>query len=264
MGTFFSKAARKVNWLGVGVIVGVLALWQLVVSTRMLYYEALPDPSGIFSALKYLVNSGLLWPQLEHTLECALKAWVIAVAIGGLVGLLMGLSGTVAAWTTATVNVFRSLPVVVMIPIAILVWGPGTKAEVLLGAYAALWPMLVNTAAGVRGIPPRLRDVSSTLRLSRVASVRKIVVPFTGGAMLVGARLALTVALVICVVSEMLGLQAGIGNALVLEQSADQPARMWAYVLIVGALGIALNAALVTLVDVAFPGVSALTRRSVQ
>ena len=136
-------------------------------------------------------------------------AWAIAVVVGGLLGLLLGLNATVASWTSATVDVFRSMPVVAFVPIAILVWGPATKAEVIVGAYAAVWPMLINTAGGIRGIAPRLRDVAATLRLSRLATLVKIVIPATAPAMIVGARLALGTALVVCVVAEMTRAAAG-------------------------------------------------------
>ena len=105
--------------------------------------------------------------------------------------------------------------------------------------------MLMNTAGGARSVPPALGDVARTLRLSQLATLRKIIVPSTAAAMLVGARLALATTLVICVVAEMLGLQSGIGNQLVLEQNGCQSARMWAYILVIGALGILLNFALV-------------------
>ncbi|HVW17452.1 MAG TPA: ABC transporter permease [Solirubrobacteraceae bacterium] len=256
------RALAAVNWLGIGVIVAVLGAWQLLVSAGAIHYHSLPGPLGIWDGLRDLVRIGTLWPALRHTLLAVAQAWGLAVGVGGVAGLLLGSNRTVASWTNATVDVFRSLPVVAFIPIAILIWGPATKAEVLVAAYAAVWPMLVNTAGGVRGVAPRLHDVARSLRLSRTATAVKIVMPATGAAMMVGARLALGTALVVCVVAEMIGVPLGIGYNLVLEQSADQPARMWAYVLIVGVLGILVNAVLVRAMRCAFPGVSALATRA--
>ena len=263
MGTRIRRRVSAVNWLGLGLIVALLAVWQLLVSTRVIHLYSLPGPAGIWSGLRYLAGpGGGLWPALGHTIQCVAAAWGIAVALGGLAGMLLALNPTIASWTNATVNLFRSLPVVALIPVAILIWGTGSKAEIILGAYAALWPMLVNTAGGVRGVSPRLRDVARTLRLSRAATLVKIVMPSTGAALLVGARLALATALVVCVVAEMVGLQSGVGNQLVLEQGAGQPDRMWAYVILVGVLGIIVNAGLVKVVRVMFPGVSAVSERS--
>jgi ABC-type nitrate/sulfonate/bicarbonate transport system permease component len=254
------RGAAAINPLGLAVIVAVLVIWQLLITSRAIHYSSIPGPIQIASGLGYIAGNGM-WSQLGHTLRCVMEAWGIAVGAGGLAGLMLGLNRTVSGWAGAAVDVFRSLPVVAFIPIAILIWGPGSEAEVILGAYAAVWPMLVNTAGGVRGVAPQLHDVARTLRLSRVATVAKIVVPSTGAAMLVGARLALTVALVVCVVAEMLGLQAGLGNALMLEQQGDEPARMWAYVLIVGVLGLIANVGLVKAVRLMFPGFSMVSER---
>lgn len=265
MATRVKRFARGFNWLGLGVIVAVLGIWQLLVTSHALDYSSLPGPIEIAAGFGYIESHGStivsagMWGNLGHTLQCVAEAWGLALVIGGFAGLMIGLNRVVASWATATVDIFRSLPVIALIPIAILIWGPGSKAEVILGAYAAVWLMLVNTAAGVRGVPPQLREVARTLRLSRRATLVKVVMPATGAAMLVGARLALTVSLVVCVVSEMLGLQTGVGNAIILEQSADEPTRMWAYVLIVGVLGILANAGLVRAVRLVFPGVSAVS-----
>ncbi len=259
-----SRRFRAFNWLGLSVVVGLLLLWQLLVSTNILNVQGIPGPHGIWIGLRYLASSGALWPALGHTVRCVAIAWVIAVAAGGVFGLLLALNGTVASWSSASVDVFRSLPVVAFVPIAILVWGDGSKSEVILGAYAGLWPMLINTAGGVRGVPARLREVANTLGLSRRATLLKIIVPSTGASMMVGARLALASSFVLCVVAEMTGLQSGVGNQLVLESGADQPERMWAYILVIGLLGLIANTGLVNAMRMAFPGITAVTSRSVR
>lgn len=264
MATRIRRGFASVNWLGLATILGLLVLWQLLVSTKVIDYAPIPGPIEIWSGLRWLAApGGGLWQELGHTLHCVALAWLIAVVVGGLAGLVIALNASVATWAGSTVDLLRSLPVIALIPIAILIWGIGSKTEVILGAYAGLWPMLINTAGGARSVPPRLREVARTLRLSRRATVAKIVMPATGAAMLVGARLALATSLVLCVVAEMLGLENGVGNAVILEMSGDEPARMWAYVLVIGALGILVNFALVRLVRILFPGVTAASERSI-
>jgi sulfonate transport system permease protein len=257
------RAGASINWLGLGTIVALLGLWQLLVSTKVINYAPLPGPIEIWSGLRYLAGpGGGLWSDIGHTLHCVGLAWLIAVVVGALLGLAFALNATVASWAGSTVDLLRSLPVIALIPVAILIWGVGSKTEIILGAYAGLWPMLMNTAGGARSVPARLLDVARTLRLSRRATLQKIVVPATGAAMLVGARLALATTLVLCIVAEMLGLESGVGHAVVLEQSGDEPARMWAYVLVIGTLGILVNFALVRIVRILFPGVTAASERS--
>lgn len=251
------------NLLGLATIVGILVVWQLLVSTGVIDYAPLPGPLGIWSGLRYLAGStGGLWGAVGHTVKCVLIGWAVAVAAGSLAGILVALNATVASWVGSTVDLFRSLPVIALIPIAILIWGTGSETEVILGAYAGFWPMLMNTAGGARNIPPARLEVARTLGLGALAVVRKIVVPSTAAAMLVGARLALATTLVVCVVAEMLGLQSGVGNQLVLEQSANQPQRVWAYILVIGTLGIIANFGLVKLVRIFCPGVAAASEKS--
>lgn len=248
---------RVLNWPGLVVIVALVGVWQLVVGLHVIDYSSLPAPSDIWHGFRYLAGAdGRLWEAVGHTIKTVLVAWAIGAGIGAACGLLMALNGAVAGWSTATVDLLRSMPVVAFIPIAILLWGTGSNTEVILGAYAAVWPMLINTMGGVRGVTPRLRDVARIMNLSRPAELVKMVLPATGGAMLVGARLSLATTLIICVVSEMLGLQSGIGNQLVLEQGAMQPERMWVYVLVIGLLGIIVNAGLIALFRLLFPGVA--------
>jgi sulfonate transport system permease protein len=263
MASFVRRAARAVNWLGVAVVLAVVVGWQLLVSAHVVSYSSLPGPVDIWHGLVYLAGpEGGLGAALAHTVQVTLLAWLIGAAIGGVAGLVLGLNETVASWGNSTVDLLRSLPVVALIPIGILLWGTGNTTEIILGAYAALWPMLINTVGGVRAVTPRLRDVARTLGLSRGATVTKIVLPATGAAMLVGARLALAGALVICVVSEMLGLQSGVGNQLVLEQGAQQPARMWVYVLTAGVLGVIVNTGLIRAFRLLLPGVAAVAERT--
>lgn len=253
------------NWLGLGTVVALVLLWQLLVGTGAVSRSALPSPTDIWHGFGYLVGpdaGGALRIAVLHTVRVVLEAWAISTVLGGILGFLLALSPVVASWTSATVDLLRSLPVVALIPIAILIWGTGDKTEIILGAYSGIWAMLINTGAGVRNVPARLRDVARTLQLSRGATLVKVVMPATWAAMLVGARLALSSTLVICVVSEMLGLQSGVGNQLVLEQSGMEPARMWVYILIAGILGILVNTGLVRLFRVLLPGVAAVAERN--
>ena len=189
-------------------------------------------------------------------------AWAIAVVVGGVAGLLVALNATVASWASATVDLFRSLPVIALIPIAILIWGTGTKTEIILGAYAGIWPMLINTAGGARSVPPRLLEVAQTLQLSRAATLLKVVMPVDRR---VDARRRAPGA------GDDPGDLRRRGDPraaerrrqqLVLEQRRTSRRGMWAYVLVIGCLGILVNFALVRLVRILFPGVAAASERS--
>jgi sulfonate transport system permease protein len=107
---------------------------------------------------------------------------------------------------------------------------------------------------GVTDVAARLHDVGRTFRLTRMQALCKVLIPAAAPSILVGARLSLGVALVMAVIAEMLGNPQGLGYAIIREMQAFQPEKMFADVLVVGALGIGLNAAVLAASRWALPG----------
>jgi ABC-type nitrate/sulfonate/bicarbonate transport system permease component len=245
---------RRFNVAGWLVVVAVTALAQLLISAGVLDYDYLPAPDAVFSALFDITKDGDLTSALGHTVGVALLASLLACVLGIAIGLAVGLNDAVRTYLLASIDVLRTIPVVAMMPVALLIWGAGAKAEVIVATYAALWPILINTAGAVRSVHPRLHDVSRTFRLSRRDAMLKIVVPAAAPAMLVGARLSVIAALVVAIVAEMLISSTGLGWGLVQSQQALQPAMMWAYAVVCGLLGYLLNLALIHGVRIALPG----------
>ena len=101
---------------------------------------------------------------------------------------------------------------------------------------------MINTIDGARGVRPELLQVARMLRLSRLETIRKIVLPAALPLAIVGLRLALSFALVLAIVAEVAGNPSGLGNAIVSAQQALRPDEMFVYVLAIGMLGVALNA----------------------
>jgi ABC-type nitrate/sulfonate/bicarbonate transport system permease component len=157
----------------------------------------------------------------------------------------------------ASIEVMRAIPPISLVPVALLVFGFSRKMELVLIVYVGAWTVLVNAIDGVRSVRAELLDVGRMLHLSRLATIRKLVLPAAMASIVVGLRLALSLALVLAVVAEMLGNPAGLGNALVRAQQALQPEQMFAYVITIGLLGIALNAALRYASIRAFPALAA-------
>ena len=227
---------------GILVPVAAIAVWQLLGSAGLLRYEYLPTPGEVLAALGALITDGELVGAVGHTLGVTLAAAAIALPAGAVLGLAIGLAPRWGRWVTATIDVARTIPAVALVPAAVLTFGPTVRTEVLLAAYAALWPVLMTTAGGVAAVHPRQYDVARMLHLSPAATIRKIVVPATAPAWLVGARLALIIALLVAIVVEMLLYPRGLGGGLIESFNALAPARMWAYALVCGVIGFALSA----------------------
>lgn len=231
------------NPLGLLIGVALIALWQVLVDAHVLHYEFLPSPSEVASGLADLAGQAAFWDNLVHTTVDVLIAWGLSLAIGIAIGFAVGLSQRAWDWTMASFDVLRAIPSVAFIPVVILVVGPSSEAEIIVAAYAGVWSVLITAAGGAQAASPRLHDVAATFQLSRAQRIRKIVLPSAVPTILVGARIALTITLVVTIVTEMLGPPIGLGYGLIQQAQALQTERTWGYVVVIGVLGLVLNAA---------------------
>jgi len=248
------RLLHRVNPLGIATFVGFLLLWELGVRSGAVGSTYLPPPSRVLVGLKEISASGELWTNLQHTLVSALTGWVGAAVVGVALGMALGLFRPLWTYSMASIEVVRALPIVAFVPVAVLLLGFTSKMEIAIAFIAALWPIVLNTFAGVRAIGPRTVEVGRVLRLSRRDQIWKLRLPAATSHIIVGLRLGLTLALVLTLVSEMVGNPAGLGFALIQKGQALQPEQMFAYLVVVGACGIALNAVLLTAARLAFPG----------
>lgn len=242
------------NWVGWGIVVVLILLWEVLVRTGTLTISYIPAPSGVLEALIESSATGKLWTDVAHTLGIAFLAFATALLIGILVGTALALNRLLWQWSMASVDFLRSVPVIALMPIILLIWGSSNLSEYLAAAYSATWLMVVNTLGGVAGVHERLDEVGRTLRLSRGDAVRKVIVPAGLPSILVGARLAAVSALIAAIVAEMIIHPEGIGWRLIMAQNALDAELLFAYAVVSGLLGYLVNALLVGGVGVAFPG----------
>jgi ABC-type nitrate/sulfonate/bicarbonate transport system permease component len=235
----------RFNLSGTVTILAALAIWEIAVRFGLVAFAYLPAPSAILVAGGGLLMSGELVTETAHTMGAVLLGWVIACVLGLALGLLLGFSPLARRYLEATIELLRPLPGIAFLPVALLIFNFSLTTELVVMVYASLWPVLINTMSGIMGVATRLHDVGRTLRLSRLRILTRILIPAAAPAIVVGCRLGLGTALVMAIIAEMLGNPYGLGYAVVSELQAMQPERMFVYVLAIGLLGLALNAALV-------------------
>ncbi|MBW3537325.1 MAG: ABC transporter permease [Actinobacteria bacterium] len=237
-----SRRLGRVNWPGLLTLALLAGAWEATVRWSLLDYQYLPAPSAIARGARTLLASGELIPNVLHTLMVTLIGWSIASVIGIGLGLLLGLSPTAYRYSMTSFEVTKAIPPITFVPATLLIFGFSLRMELVIVVYVGVWPVLINTIGGVRGVPGELLDLGRMLHMSSWTRVRKLIVPAAVPEILVGLRLGLTLCLVLAVVAEMVGNPAGLGHALVRAQQALQPEKMFAYVLSAGVLGITLNA----------------------
>jgi ABC-type nitrate/sulfonate/bicarbonate transport system permease component len=203
-------------------------------------------------AIAGAASDGSLAAATFETLSAASAGFAVAVVLGILIAVPLGLSRGLRSVTGIAIELLRPIPAVALIPLCLLIFGFGLPMEVTIVAFASVWPILLMSIAAVRGTDSRLLEVARNLELGTMDRIRKIVLPFIVPRLFVGMRLAAGVALVVAVTVEIAANPRGLGYDLILAQQNLKPA--WAYgVLIwIGCLGWALNLALVALETRAF------------
>lgn len=239
---------------GIGGLVAFLVLWELAVQSGLSSFDYLPAPSAVLAALGRLTRGGAFWVECGHTLQAALLGWAIASLVGVVAGLTLGLSRRLRRYSLASIEALRPLPGVAFVPVGLLVFGFSLQMELVVIVLPTLWPVLVNTMGGIAALSPRLGEVARSFRLGRFDATMKVYAPAAAAAVLVGLRLSLSLAVVMAVIAEMIGNPQGLGYAVVREQLALRPAEMFAYVFVIGLIGIIMNWLLLALARRALPG----------
>jgi sulfonate transport system permease protein len=236
------KALQRLNLPGLAVMALCAGLWELYCRTLGAHFGSIASTYATVLAAKDLLLQGPLPEQLWHTASVAILGWIIASALGFVLGLFLGLSRTAWTYSMASIEVLRSIPSISFVSIAVLFFGFSAKTEMVIVVYVSLWPMLLGTLGGMRSTPDGLREVAQIFHLSSIATFRKIILPAALPVIVVGLRLSLTLSIALAVVAEMIGNPEGLGFGIVSSQQAMQPAQAFAYLLVIGILGWALNA----------------------
>jgi sulfonate transport system permease protein len=249
---------RWLNLPGIGVLVAVAVAWELAIAAGMLDYEFLPSPIEVLGGAGELIEKGEMQDAVAHTLVVTLVGWLLAAVIGIALGVLLGTVRSAWRSSMATIEVLRSVPAIAFVPAAVLVLGFSVRMELAIVVYVSQWPILIGTINGVRNVTALHRDVARTLHFSTQRTIRDIVLPSAAPYVIVGLQLGLSLALALALVAEMVGNPEGIGRGLVAEQQTLQAARLYAYMIVVGFLGLGLNAVFMGSTRRLFPGTSAL------
>jgi ABC-type nitrate/sulfonate/bicarbonate transport system permease component len=217
----------------------ILALWFFGSSnSHSFYFPPLKDILQRFAA--EWLGAGFVEHGLPSLYRMTL-GYVIGSAIAIALGTALGLSRTVHAILGPTIEFLRALPSVVLIPFGIVVFGVDTSMKVFVIALGCFFPVLLSTLDGVRSVEPLLLDVSRTFKFNRGEMLGKVILPAASPQIFAGLRTALSLALILMVVSEMVASTDGIGYAILESQRLFEIPDMWAGILVLGLLGYLIN-----------------------
>ena len=201
------------------------------------------SPISAAAALPGLATGPDLALHILVSLRRVAVGLALAMALGVPLGLAVGRFRHFDAATAPSFQFLRMISPLSWMPIAVMVFGVGDRPIYFLLAFAALWPILLNTAAGVRGLDPQWLQVAQSLSATRWETLRSVILPGILGQILTGVRLAIGIVWIVLVPCEMLGVSAGLGYFILDTRDRLAYDELAATVLVIGLLGFLLDAA---------------------
>nr|WP_251029471.1 ABC transporter permease [Pseudomonas fluorescens] len=233
------------GWLlGITGLAGLLLLWWLGVTVfgEAGGLSARFSLSATLTSLWELLGRSELYLHIAVSLKRIFVGLFLALLVGVPLGLLVGSSRNLEAATTPAFQFLRMISPLSWMPIVVMLMGVGDQPIYFLLAFAAVWPILLNTAAGVRQLDPRWLQLSKSLSATRWETLRRVIIPGVMGHVLTGVRLAIGILWIVLVPCEMLGVSAGLGYYILDTRDRLAYSELMAMVLLIGLLGFALDA----------------------
>ena len=219
----------------------LLALWTLGAAQGWISAQVLPPPLFVLETLQDLAASGDLWLHVSASLQRVLVGFAVGSLIGLALGTAIGLSRNVEAYALPSFNALVQIPVLAWLPFVLLLVGIGEPLKYILIAKAALVPVALNTLQGFRQSPVNLREVGEVYGYTRRQQVLEIVLPTAVPTLFTGIRLGFTKAWLSLVVVELVASSEGLGYLIVYGRQLFQLDLVMAAVIVVGAIGYAID-----------------------
>ncbi len=207
---------EKLKLIGVAVIKSGIVTWILLfgiwwLASSFTTPDFLPNPYVSLLGLIDLAKSGKLWEHVSISLYRVAFGWGRALLIGIPLGLLIGRFKFINWLVEPFINFFRFVPAIGFLTLFLMWFGIGEESKRVLITYAALFPIIINTVAGVNGIDPIKYQAAESLGANRVQSFFTVTIPGSVPSVLTGVRLGLSGAIISIVGAEMLAANEGLG-----------------------------------------------------
>jgi ABC-type nitrate/sulfonate/bicarbonate transport system permease component len=140
------------------------------------------------------------------------------------------------------IEYWRAMPPPALLPISIiLVHSIGNRQKIAFIAFFCIFPVLLNTIDGVRGIDPTMMETARSYNIPRREAIRRIVLPAASPQIAAGMRTSLSLAVIMMVLSEYFSSTSGVGYVLLISKNTFEFTPMWAAIVLIGVLGYLLN-----------------------
>jgi ABC-type nitrate/sulfonate/bicarbonate transport system permease component len=224
------------------VLCAALGLWQGLSASGLLSPDLFPSMTSSAAALGHQLAGADLWLAVRDTL----LAWVIGLLLGAgcavALGSLLGLNSFAYRSAIPVIEFFKTIPVIAILPIALLLFGATLRMKYVLIAFGVFWPLTIQVIYGVRSIDPTVLDTATALQVRGLRRFFVVILPSAAPFIATGLRVSAAVALILDVVAELIGGGSGVGLRILSAENSGPTAYpiMYAYILVAGLLGVVL------------------------
>jgi ABC-type nitrate/sulfonate/bicarbonate transport system permease component len=247
----FSRAAGSGIFRGrTGTLVAVVidvaivyVIWEILSVTGILPGRYFPDANTVIGRFGYFLRLRVFWHVVGYTLESWAIGLVLASVIGTIVGIILGSSDRAYRFCRVVIEVMRPVPPIVLLPLILLVLGATLEMKLALILQGTLWLLILQAIYGVRAVDSIMLETGRSYGLSRRARFLHIQLPGSLPFIVTGIRIASIFALVVSIVSELIGGAPGLGNEILRAESTGDDPTMYALILATGILGVFITLA---------------------
>jgi ABC-type nitrate/sulfonate/bicarbonate transport system permease component len=227
----------------------VVAIVALPVTLVLIWWYASADSTNyLLPPLKRIVAvfpDTWLWHRMNHDVVPSLirlaEGCTAALAIGIGLGVAIGSNRTLRSFVEPLLEFLRAIPPPAMVPILFLLAGIADTTKILVIISGCVWPVLLNTVEGVRGVDPLLVDTCRSYRVGGLLRLRTFILRAASPQIVTGARQALSVGIILMVISELKAASDGLGYTIEQFQEGFLYPQMWTGVLLLGLIGVLLS-----------------------
>lgn len=217
----------------------IAAWWAAVSATHSVIF---PTPGAVVSGALELLRDGTLWRHIGASLMRVAVGFGIAVCVAVPLGLWMGWVAGAYRTLNPLFQILRPISPIAWIPIAILWFGVGDASPIYLIFISSVFPMIVQTTAGVHTIEKRYLRAAANFGVSRATLFKQVVIPAVLPQVIVGMRIGLGVAWLVVVAAEMIALRSGLGYMIMDSRNAgNRYDLVIAGMIIIGVIGLSLD-----------------------
>jgi NitT/TauT family transport system permease protein len=225
------------------VIAILIAIWWLAVVVT--HSAIFPTPWQVVTGTLELARDGVLWADIGASLMRVGLGFSLAVGIAVPLGLWMGWVKGAFSTFNPIFQILRPISPIAWIPIAILWFGVGDASPIFLIFMSSVFPMVVQTTAGVHTIERRYLRAAENFGVSRYTLFSRVIIPAVLPQIIVGMRIGLGVAWLVVVAAEMIALRSGLGYLIIDSRNAgNRYDLVIGGMIIIGLIGLALDGAM--------------------